>query len=476
MKRAEGYKKFSLPVLALIIAVLAITGYFVVNKLRAANADVNGDGHVNATDLSILASNYGKSGQTFAQGDINGDSSVNILDLSILASNWGATTASCIGVTVPTSQQLNNTYINQHPAGTTYCLQAGTYAVASGGITPQTGDKFIGTTTMTSIINGQNTTNNAFLGHSTSGGSNVTIKNLVIRNFTSIGINSGWGWTIDNNDLSGMGTGATAMEVNDNGVITGNKIHDNQWYAMGGGPTSVGTTVQISNNEVYNNYLCQCHPGDDGATKFHGFYNGGNVQYFNGLTIINNNFHDNQGHGIWLDGPVVGATITGNTVTNNHGAGIFTEIIAGANVANNTLVGNGIDSIGKSCFWSSNILVNNASNITISGNNIDASNGTNGICIVSTDRGDATDPQYAANVSVHDNTVKMATVGGLPANSGLIDGSSVTSPVNVTFNHDTFLVQGSISGNYFAWPPSYPINWTTLKARGQEATGSITAY
>lgn len=51
--------------------------------------DVNGDGHVTIADLSILASNYGKSGMTRAQGDLNGDGVVNILDLSILATNWG---------------------------------------------------------------------------------------------------------------------------------------------------------------------------------------------------------------------------------------------------------------------------------------------------------------------------------------------------------------------------------------------------
>ena len=51
--------------------------------------DVNGDGAVNALDLSIIASNWQKSGVTSAQGDLNGDGAVNALDLSILATNWG---------------------------------------------------------------------------------------------------------------------------------------------------------------------------------------------------------------------------------------------------------------------------------------------------------------------------------------------------------------------------------------------------
>lgn len=69
--------------------------------VKVNNGDVNGDGTVNISDLSILASNWGKSfgsigpnlgnNTTFSEGDLNEDNSVSILDLSILASNWGTT-------------------------------------------------------------------------------------------------------------------------------------------------------------------------------------------------------------------------------------------------------------------------------------------------------------------------------------------------------------------------------------------------
>lgn len=54
-------------------------------------ADINQDGHVTFLDLSILASNYGKSGGaiTNSRADINGDGTVNFLDLSALASKYG---------------------------------------------------------------------------------------------------------------------------------------------------------------------------------------------------------------------------------------------------------------------------------------------------------------------------------------------------------------------------------------------------
>lgn len=50
--------------------------------------DVNGDGKVNAVDLSTLLSNYNKAAVR-AKGDLNGDGRVNAVDLSILLSNWG---------------------------------------------------------------------------------------------------------------------------------------------------------------------------------------------------------------------------------------------------------------------------------------------------------------------------------------------------------------------------------------------------
>jgi len=53
--------------------------------------DLNGDGHVNLTDLSIMATNYGLSGSAILNpaADINHDGVVNLTDLSLLATNYG---------------------------------------------------------------------------------------------------------------------------------------------------------------------------------------------------------------------------------------------------------------------------------------------------------------------------------------------------------------------------------------------------
>jgi hypothetical protein len=79
---------------ALIIMGAVGLGYIIVSSHAATadQADLNDDGVVNITDLSILLTNWGRtgSGQT---GDIVADNVVNILDLSGLLSLWGATTS-----------------------------------------------------------------------------------------------------------------------------------------------------------------------------------------------------------------------------------------------------------------------------------------------------------------------------------------------------------------------------------------------
>jgi hypothetical protein len=53
--------------------------------------DVTRDRLVNGTDFAILASNFGKTGQTYAAGDLNGDGSVTGVDFALLAGNFGRT-------------------------------------------------------------------------------------------------------------------------------------------------------------------------------------------------------------------------------------------------------------------------------------------------------------------------------------------------------------------------------------------------
>ncbi|MCJ7424572.1 hypothetical protein MUP01_09950, partial [Candidatus Bathyarchaeota archaeon] len=51
--------------------------------------DADGNDVVGFSDLSVLASNWGRSGMTWSDGDFDGDGTVNFPDLSILSANWG---------------------------------------------------------------------------------------------------------------------------------------------------------------------------------------------------------------------------------------------------------------------------------------------------------------------------------------------------------------------------------------------------
>lgn len=53
--------------------------------------DVNGDGTVNIQDLVLVASEFGRSGESL-KGDINGDGTVNVLDLVLVSSHFGENT------------------------------------------------------------------------------------------------------------------------------------------------------------------------------------------------------------------------------------------------------------------------------------------------------------------------------------------------------------------------------------------------
>jgi hypothetical protein len=82
--------RFDLRSLVLIMIFGLIGGYIFVNLSAASGqkGDVNGDGKVDITDLSILLSNYNKT-TTYDKGDLDSNGIVNILDLSILLSNYG---------------------------------------------------------------------------------------------------------------------------------------------------------------------------------------------------------------------------------------------------------------------------------------------------------------------------------------------------------------------------------------------------
>jgi parallel beta-helix repeat protein len=362
----------------------------------------------------------------------------------------------CIGVTVLTSTPDLQAVVNAYPEGTTFCFKAGTYRLA-GPVLAKSRDRFIGQSG--TILDGGGTVARAIWGYGgPTGQSNVVVQGLALANFTDSAIVTGWYWTVSHNDIHDSQIGVT---INSYSTLDSNYIHDNRQYGLTGGP---GADMLIVNNELArNNTSNECGggcPGDAGASKIIGSAVG-----TTGLVWRNNNVHDNTGHGIWSDGNVR-ALYEGNIVSSNSGAGIFHEISWDAIIRNNTLTNNDSEAIGKSCWWGANILINTSSNVEVYGNTITASNGSNGICAVSSDRPDAIAPYptTVANFYVHDNVVSMTG----SATSGLVGYAGS----NNRFVHNTYQVT-NVSSTWWTWPTAYTATWAAWLGTASQDTDGI---
>jgi hypothetical protein len=85
----------------------AFNGYFADPSLDAVNTgfriarvpvpgDANGDGAVDIADLSILLTDFDKTGMTWSQGDFDGSGTVDIADLGKLLTNFDKSAAVAI--------------------------------------------------------------------------------------------------------------------------------------------------------------------------------------------------------------------------------------------------------------------------------------------------------------------------------------------------------------------------------------------
>jgi hypothetical protein len=72
--------------------VRAVAGFladYAVVVVEPCEGDLNGDGVVDATDLSLVLAHYGMAGVGYEDGDLDGDSDVDLTDLTMLLSHYG---------------------------------------------------------------------------------------------------------------------------------------------------------------------------------------------------------------------------------------------------------------------------------------------------------------------------------------------------------------------------------------------------
>jgi hypothetical protein len=95
-KTLLSYKSPSKTITALLLLIFVLVGAYSILQSKAATltSDINKDGIVNTSDLSLLLSSYGHAGSACVTSstltcDLNGDAVINILDLSIMLSTYG---------------------------------------------------------------------------------------------------------------------------------------------------------------------------------------------------------------------------------------------------------------------------------------------------------------------------------------------------------------------------------------------------
>ena len=269
-------------------------------------------------------------------------------------------------------------HVNLFPAGTTFYLKAGTYGRQQ--VTPKSGDTFIGQPG--AIMDGQNVTANAFYSNN-KGQSNVTIKSLEIKNYTT-----------PNADYGAI-TGQNVTKW----IVTDNVVHHNKQAGIRAG---TGTGWQVLRNKAYANGVAgitayQCNGGLIPGNEVYGnnpsgafTMREGGMKVFKSvnLTIRGNNVHHNKGKGIWSDTNYPTMLIEGNTVTDNSGTGIYHEIGYAAIIRNNTSSrnGNGSEQVSGS-ITRAGIQVTNSPNVQVYGNTVmDNHNGISGLYFTGTRR------------------------------------------------------------------------------------------
>src|SRR6266545_4251053 len=293
---------------------------------------------------------------------------------------------SCSGVSLSPGANIQNA-VDSHPAGTTFCLAAGTYVQQS--VVPQNNDQFIGA--YGAVLDGQNTTEHAF---------------------------ASTGWIVKNNELAyNWGAG---LDLGNQMQVIGNYIHHNSQIGIdtNGAAANNGTMgVVVDSNEIaYNNYRHDFDPGwEAGGTKFWATSN---------LQVTNNYTHDNIGPGLWADTNNIGTTYANNDIENNPGGGIAHEVSYDAVIKNNVIKNNGRVFI-YGWEYQPQILLNSSGGASTTGGQIEITgntviSGPNGGAIGLEQQNRSTDsawygPHIVQNVYVHDNAIDQSSAAYQPS-------------------------------------------------------------
>lgn len=323
------------------------------------------------------------------------------------------------------------------------------------------------------------TTEKAF--HGTA--ANVLIKDLTIEKYGSklqeaaiFGANA-TGWTIDN--VTVQLSYAVGVDVGSNGTIRKSRIRTNGEMGVAGG----GSGIMIHENDISNNgFWAGLDPKwEGGAMKLteivgsfvtvDGKING------TGATVWGNTITDNTGVGVWFDEgtttakPNSGVVVRDNMIARNTNAGMSFEISRGpAKAIGNTFVGNGTK---DGWFWGGCLQSYDSMALEAYGNVCDttATYGAGMMIILQGGRG-----VNACGNDFHDNTIILRG----PSNTTGVTGDNLASFCGGNqnkLNRNKYYVMNAaqLTRPHWAWA-SDEYGWEAFRsASGQEAQGTVTA-
>jgi Right handed beta helix region len=289
----------------------------------------------------------------------------------------GGGTGSCNGINVDPGRGTLDEVADAAPAGSTFCLPAGTFIVIRP-VEAENGDVFVGSGRDATFIEGDGTVRNLFMGGP---GAHFTAASL---------------------DISGAVANAAcaprcgrAFMPSAGITVRDVRCHHNDSLCIGGG----GGPTTVEGSEIDHNGL------DQGSWAIEA---GGIKRITGTVTIRNTYIHDNGGNGAHCD-KCEGALflVENNVIERNGGTGVSYEISGGFDAAdraiirNNTIRENGWEQQGGS----GGVYVISSQDVEIHGNAFGGNYGGKGVYVYDDSRG-----FVVRNVSVHDNTLNGDSV------------------------------------------------------------------
>lgn len=362
-------------------------------------------------------------------------------------------------VTVSPGQDIQAA-IDSVPAGSTICIESGTYAI-SATLVPQQGDTLYGQGHPRPLIDCSAV---LYCIDGSAGPSGVSLKKLGFEGAGSTDVRTGDGWklvSVQATDSAGVGIAVSGTGV----VVSGSYAADNGQFGL---RAVKATNLTVTSTEVAFNPTNPSFGTEfSGGAKFNGVV---------GLIVKQSYFHDNGGEaGLWLDIDTKSFRLTGDRSLNNTGENIRIEISCYGVLKNDTTGGGGSAGGG-----SAEIDLVNSHNVTVQDSSVSASAADLfGVRMISNGR--TTSPgtgacmtsgayQNANNQAVSNQVTMPAS-----ASSGVIYNGGVSTGNSWSANAWSLPSCDNLQWQWWDGTTKQRVDFAGWQGFGQDLTGSCTA-